>query len=57
MAKKANQAHHQDNLEGIEIALTRTEQFIEDNSKPISYIILGHRCRRAYFYRRQTLVL
>ncbi|HYW96542.1 MAG TPA: tetratricopeptide repeat protein [Bacteroidales bacterium] len=41
MAKKANQAQHHDNLEGIEIALTRTEQFIEDNSKPISYVILA----------------
>ena len=41
MAKKANQAQQHDNLEGIEIALTRTEQFIEDNSKPISYIILA----------------
>ncbi len=40
MAKKANQKEP-DSFEGIESALTRTEQFIEDNSKVISYIILG----------------
>ncbi len=41
MAKKAKQTHQDKNLEGIEIALTRTEQFIEDNSKTLSYIVLG----------------
>lgn len=40
MAKKAKQTEP-DSLEGIESALTRTEQFIEDNSKTLSYIILG----------------
>lgn len=40
MAKKAKQTEP-DSFEGIESALTRTEQFIEDNSKIISYIILG----------------
>lgn len=40
MAKKAKQTQH-DSFEGIEQALTRTEQFIEDNSKVISYVILG----------------
>ena len=41
MAKKAKQPHQDKNLEGIEVALTRTEQFIEDNSKKLSYIVLG----------------
>ena len=40
MAKKAKQTQP-DSFEGIESALTRTEQFIEDNSKILSYIILG----------------
>ena len=40
MAKKPKQPQH-DSLEGIESALTRTEQFIEDNSKIISYVVLG----------------
>jgi tetratricopeptide (TPR) repeat protein len=40
MAKKAKQ-NQPDSLEGIESALTRSEQFIEDNSKLLSYIILG----------------
>jgi len=40
MAKKAKQTQP-DSFEGIESALTRTEQFIEDNSKVLSYIILG----------------
>jgi len=39
MAKK--KAHHGDNLEELESALTRTEQFIEDNQKIITYIIGG----------------
>jgi len=39
MAKKNNQ--QADNLQELESALTRTEQFIEDNSKYISYIIGG----------------
>jgi len=37
MAKK--KAQHVDNLEELESALTRTEQFIEDNQKTITYII------------------
>lgn len=42
MAKKAHQSQSSDkNLEGIEHALTRTEQFIEDNSKILTYVILG----------------
>ncbi len=41
MAKKAKETHQDKNLEGLEIALTRTEQFIEDNSKTLSYIVLG----------------
>lgn len=40
MAKKAKQSQP-DSFEGIESALTRTEQFIEDNSKVLSYVILG----------------
>lgn len=40
MAKKAPK-NQPDSLEGIEQALTRTEQFIEDNSKLLSYIMLG----------------
>ncbi|MBE0655968.1 MAG: tetratricopeptide repeat protein [Bacteroidales bacterium] len=40
MAKKAKQTQP-DSFEGIEHALTRTERFIEDNSKIISYVILG----------------
>lgn len=40
MAKKAKQTQS-DSLEGIEHALTRTEQFIEDNSKVLSYIVGG----------------
>lgn len=39
MAKK--NTHHGDNLEELESALTRTEQFIEDNQKTITYIIGG----------------
>ena len=37
MAKK--KAHHGDNLEELESALTKTEQFIEDNQKTITYIV------------------
>jgi tetratricopeptide (TPR) repeat protein len=37
MAKK--KAQHADNLEELESALTRTEQFIEDNQKIITYIV------------------
>jgi tetratricopeptide (TPR) repeat protein len=37
MAKKKSSQH--DNLQDIESALTRTEQFIEDNQKIISYIV------------------
>lgn len=40
MAKKAKQTQP-DSFEGIEHALTRTERYIEDNSKIISYVILG----------------
>jgi tetratricopeptide (TPR) repeat protein len=39
MAKKKTQ--QADNLQEIESALTRTEQFIEDNQKTITYIVLG----------------
>ena len=38
MAKKAKQTQP-DSLEGIEQALTRSEQFIEENSKVLSYIV------------------
>ena len=38
MVKKENQ-NQPEGLEGIEQALTRTEQFIEDNSKVLSYIM------------------
>jgi tetratricopeptide (TPR) repeat protein len=37
MAKK--KAQHADNLEELESALTRTEQFIEDNQKIITYVV------------------
>ena len=37
MAKKKTSQH--DNLQDIESALTRTEQFVEDNQKLITYII------------------
>jgi len=40
MSKK-NQLKKENNLEGVESALTRTEQFIEDNQKFLTYIILG----------------
>ena len=38
MAKKAKQTQP-DSLEGIEQALTRSEQFIEENSEVLSYIV------------------
>ncbi len=41
MAKKAKQATQDKSLEGLEMALTRTEQFVEDNSKKLSYVVLG----------------
>ncbi len=40
MVKKTRQPQP-DSFEGIEQALTRTERFIENNSKIISYVILG----------------
>ena len=39
MAKK--KTHQSDNLQELESALTRTEQFIEDNQKVISYVVGG----------------
>ena len=36
--KKVEQA---DNLQELESALTKTEQFVEDNSKMISYVVGG----------------
>lgn len=33
--------NHPDNLEELESALTKTEQFVEDNSKIISYVVGG----------------
>lgn len=39
MAKKKSQ--QADNLQEIESALTRTEQFIEDNQKALTYIVIG----------------
>ncbi|GAP70455.1 tetratricopeptide repeat [Bacteroidales bacterium 6E] len=39
MAKKKSTQH--DNIQDIESALTRTEQFIEDNQKLITYIVGG----------------
>jgi len=41
MAKKVHKNQTDGSLEGIEQALTRTEQFIGDNSKNISYAIFG----------------
>ena len=41
MAKKAKAQDANKSFEGIEQALTRTEQFIEDNSKLLSYAIFG----------------
>ena len=39
MAK--NKTPQEDNLQELESALTKTEQFIEDNQKLISYIVSG----------------
>jgi tetratricopeptide (TPR) repeat protein len=41
MSKKTNQAQTEKGLEGIESALTRTELFIESNSKTISIVIFA----------------
>jgi len=41
MAKKKNVKKTDKNLEGIEHALTRSEQFIEDNQKILTYILGG----------------
>jgi len=39
MSSKQKEAQTDKNLEGIEMALTRSEQFIEDNQKLLSYIL------------------
>jgi tetratricopeptide (TPR) repeat protein len=41
MAKKKSVKQTDKNLEGIEQALTRSEQFIEDNQKTLTYILAG----------------
>ncbi len=41
MAKKKNVKQTDKNLEGIEQALTRSEQFIEDNQKTLTYLLGG----------------
>jgi tetratricopeptide (TPR) repeat protein len=41
MSKKKNVKQTDKNLEGIEQALTRSEQFIEDNQKLLTYILGG----------------
>jgi tetratricopeptide (TPR) repeat protein len=41
MAKKQNVKQTDKNLEGIEQALTRSEQFIEDNQKALTYFLGG----------------
>jgi len=41
MAKKKNVKQTDKNLEGIEHALSRSEQFIEDNQKTLTYILGG----------------
>jgi tetratricopeptide (TPR) repeat protein len=41
MSKKKNVKKTDKNLEGIEQALTRSEQFIEDNQKVLTYILGG----------------
>jgi hypothetical protein len=41
MSKKKNVKHTDKNLEGIEHALTRSEQFIEDNQKTLTYFLGG----------------
>lgn len=39
MSKKKNEKQAEKNLEGIEQALTRSEQFIEDNQKVLTYVL------------------
>jgi tetratricopeptide (TPR) repeat protein len=41
MSKKKNVKQTDKNLEGIEQALTRSEQFIEDNQKALTYVLGG----------------
>jgi tetratricopeptide (TPR) repeat protein len=41
MSKKKNVQKTDKNLEGIEQALTRSEQFIEDNQKTLTYVLSG----------------
>ena len=41
MAKKKSVKQTDKNLEGIEQALTRSEQFIEDNQKILTYVLTG----------------
>ena len=41
MSKKKDVKHTDRNLEGIEQALTRSEQFIEDNQKILTYVLGG----------------
>lgn len=41
MSKKKNVKQTDKNLEGIEQALTRSEQFIEDNQKILTYVLAG----------------
>jgi tetratricopeptide (TPR) repeat protein len=41
MSKKKNVKQTDKNLEGIESALTRSEQFIEDNQKVLTYVLGG----------------
>jgi tetratricopeptide (TPR) repeat protein len=38
---KNNKNTEDHNLEGFEVALSKSEQFIEDNSKTITYIVVG----------------
>jgi tetratricopeptide (TPR) repeat protein len=41
MAKKSNVKQTDKNLEGIEQALSRSEQFIEENQKILTYVLAG----------------
>ncbi|MFZ5939618.1 MAG: tetratricopeptide repeat protein [Bacteroidota bacterium] len=41
MSKNQKEIQTDKNLEGIELALTRSEQFIEDNQKLLTYILTG----------------
>lgn len=41
MSKKKNEKQTDKNLEGIEQALTRSEQFIEENQKGLTYLLGG----------------